>query len=309
MAAVADAKEPVKVKDDETLFTDSQYLYLALSYLNQSEHHPVEKLQTVSGMDITITPDMRKRLSALLPDEAMPQGDYLRLSDDKEFCMEEMKKSMQNNMAETAWPKVQYLWKLHPIFAWLNDKSGLLYGRGEAPIVGIPERMSPEEMIFVMTGSIPNKRSTPLVDEWFALGYENGKYTRSYTMNELLSHTGFRNTSIPNTQALTAEDIQQAKDLLPDAVEQAGRYLDGYYQSYQKRITPLLDEEIDKLTELESRHKDYQLSIAGSERKKSEQERMVDELFNKFSTWVTDSMSIQNNPYIRVIAVMKGVAK
>ncbi len=309
MAAAADAKEPVKVKDDETLFTDSQYLYLALSYLNQSEHHPVEKLQTVSGMDITITPDMRKRLSALLPDEAMPQGDYLRLSDDKEFCMEEMKKSMQNNMAETAWPKVQYLWKLHPIFAWLNDKSGLLYGRGEAPIVGIPERMSPEEMIFVMTGSIPNKRSTPLVDEWFALGYENGKYTRSYTMNELLSHTGFRNTSIPNTQALTAEDIQQAKDLLPDAVEQAGRYLDGYYQSYQKRITPLLDEEIDKLTELESRHKDYQLSIAGSERKKSEQERMVDELFNKFSTWVTDSMSIQNNPYIRVIAVMKGVAK
>ena len=51
-------------------------------------------------MEVTVTPDMRKRLTALLPDEAMPQGDYLRLSDDKEFCMGEMKRSMQNNMAK-----------------------------------------------------------------------------------------------------------------------------------------------------------------------------------------------------------------
>ena len=161
MAASADTSEPVKVKNDETLFSDTDYLYLAMSYLNQSESHPVEKLQFVSGMEVTVTPDMRKRLMALLPDEAMPQGDYLRLSDDKEFCMGEMKRSMQNNMAETAWPKVQYLWKQHPLFTWVNDKGGLLYGRGEAPFVGIPDKMKPEETIFIVTGSIPNKRSTP----------------------------------------------------------------------------------------------------------------------------------------------------
>lgn len=43
------------------------------------------------------------------------------------------------------------------------------------------------------------------------------------------------------------------------------------------------DEELDKLAELETRHKYYQLSLFESERKKSEQERMVDELFDKFT--------------------------
>ena len=309
MAASTENAEPAKVKKDETLFSDIDYLYLSMGYLNQSESHPVQKLQSVSGLEVTVTPDMRKRLKALLPDEAMPQGDYLRLSDDKEFCMAEMKRSMQNNMAETAWPKVQYLWKLHPLFSWVNDKGGLLYGRGEAPIVGIPDRMKPEETIFIVTGSIPNKRSTPLVDEWFAMCFENGKYVKSLTMNEMLNHTGFRNTRIPNSGSLSEEDIRQAQALLPDVVERAREYLNGYYRDYQSRINPLLDEEIDKLAELEARHKDYQLSLFESERKKSEQERMVDELFNKFTTWVTDTMSIQNNPYIRIIAVMKGAAK
>ena len=309
MAASTEDAEPAKVKKDETLFSDIDYLYLSMGYLNQSESHPVERLQSVSGLEVTVTPDMRKRLKALLPDEAMPQGDYLRLSDDKEFCMAEMKRSMQNNMAETAWPRVQYLWKLHPLFSWVNDKGGLLYGRGEAPIVGIPEKMKPNETIFVVTGSIPNKRSTPLVDEWFALSYENGKYVKSLSMNEMLTHSGFRNTKIPNSNSLTEEEICEAQDLLPDVVEQAKKYLNGYYESYQNRINPLLDEEIDKLAELEARHKDYQLSLFESERKKSEQERMVDELFNKFTTWVTDTMSIQNNPYIRIIAVMKGVSR
>ena len=309
MAASTEDAEPVKVKKDETLFSDIDYLYLSMGYLNQSESHPVEKLQSVSGLEVTVTPDMRKRLKALLPDEAMPQGNSLRLSDDKEFCMAEMKRSMQNNMAETAWPKVQYLWKLHPVFSWINDKDGLLYGRGEAPIVGIPGRMKPWETIFVVTGSIPNKRSTPLVDEWFALKFENGNYVKSLSMNEMLSYTGFRNTRIPNSGSLSEEEIRQTQNLLPDVVKQAKKYLNGYYQSYQDRINPLLDEEIDKLAELEARHKDYQLSLFESERKKSEQERMVDELFNKFTTWVMDTMSIQNNPYIRIIAVMKGVSR
>ena len=160
-----------------------------------------------------------------------------------------------------------------------------------------------------MTGSIPNKRSTPLVDEWFALKFENGNYVKSLSMNEMLSYTGFRNTRIPNSGSLSEEEIRQTQNLLPDVVKQAKKYLNGYYQSYQDRINPLLDEEIDKLAELEARHKDYQLSLFESERKKSEQERMVDELFNKFTTWVMDTMSIQNNPYIRIIAVMKGVSR
>ena len=300
---------PVQLKSDDTLFSDIDYLNQAFTYLNRTESHPVERLHDESGLEIKITPDMRKRLNALLPEEAMPQGDYMRLSDDKAFCMKEMKRSMQNNMAETAWPKVQYLWKLHPIFTWVNDKGGLLYGRGEAPIVGLPDVMKESEIIFIVTGSIPNKKSTPLVDEWFGLVYEDGKYQESLTMDKVLKRTCFRNVNIPNTNALTEERVIDAEKLLPDVVEHAKKHMQLFYKQYSERMGPLLDEELDKLASLEEKHKDYQLSLIENERKKSEQERRVDELFDKFSNWVTDTLSIQNNPYIRIIAVLKGVSK
>ena len=309
MAASEEDYAPVQVKSDETLFSDIDYLNQAFAFLNHSESHPVTRLQEVSGLEVMITPDMRKRLNALLPEEAMPQGDYLRLSDDKDFCMAEMKRSMQNNMAETAWPKVQYLWKLHPLFTWVNDKAGLLYGRGEAPIIGLPDVLKSTETVFIVTGSIPNKRSTPLVDEWFGLIYENGSFKGSLSMNEVLRKTNLRNTNIPNCNALTDADVQKASALLPDVVEHAKEYLHGYFQQYETRMNPLLDEELEKLTKLESRHRDYQLSLFESERKKSEQERMVDELFDKFTRWVTDTLSIQNNPYIRIVTVLKGVSR
>ena len=307
MAAAAADSVPVKVKSEDTLYSDIDYLYNAMTYLNINESHPVSKMETVSGIEISITPDMRRRFNALIPEEAMPAGDYLRLSDDKEFCMAEMKRSMQNTMAETAWPKTQFLWKLHPIFSWVNDKSGLLFGRGEAPILALPEKIKSDETIYIVTGSIPNKKSTPLVDEWFGLEYQNNTFVKAYTMNEIIQRTGLGRSNIPNTNCITAAVMNEATSLLPDVVQQAKKYIAQFFDKYQERMIPLIDEEIDKLATLEEKHRDYQLSLFENERKRSEQERKVDELFDKFTAWVTDTLSIQENPYIRIIAVIKGV--
>ena len=239
----------------------------------------------------------------------MPQSDVLRLSNDKAYCMAEMKRSMSSCLAETAWPKVQYLWKLHPLFQWVNDKAGLLYGRGVAPVVGLQDRLKANETIFLLTGSIPNRRSTPLVDEWFGLLYDETQFVRSMSMNEVLKQTGFRSTNIPNTGSLTEQDIRKTEELRRDAVKQAGEYMQKCYKEYKDRMDPLLNEELDKLSDLEKRHKAYQMSLFESERKKSEQERMVDALFERFVAWVSDSLEIENSPYIRIVAVLKGVAK
>ena len=308
MSMPDDETVPPKTVDDETLYTDIDYLYSALRYLNATGEYPVEKLGTVSGLDITVMPDMYKRLYALVPKEALPENGHLRLSDDKAFCMAEMKRSMQNNMAETAWPKVQYLWKLHPIFNWINDKGSLLYKRNEAPFIEVPGKMQPGETIFIVTGSIPNLKSTPLVDEWFGLSYVNGKFSQVYTMEELIQKTGLANRNLPNARAATQEEIQTASNLLQDAVEQAKAYLGIRYEEYQQRMNPQIDEEITKLAKLEDKHKGViQLSLFESERKRSEKERQVDELFDKFTNWVRESLTIQDNPYIRIIAAIKGV--
>lgn len=209
-----------EIVSDETLFSDMDYLYQALTYLNQTENHSVERLKTVSGLDIRLTPDMERRLKALVPEEALPQGETLRVSDDKAFCMEQMRSSMQKNMDESAWPTTQYLWKLHPVLSWVNDKASLLFKRDEAPVLGIPGALKAGESIYVVTGSMPNLKSTPLVDEWFGLLYQDGNdifivgdsHQRIYRNYPTLSKCGINvrgRSSILKINYRTTEEIRK----------------------------------------------------------------------------------------------------
>ena len=301
------AQEESRTVEDETLYSDLDYLTRALDYLNQGEGHPYERFQAVSGLSITLTEDMTRRLAALMPEEVLPKEGVLRLSDDKSYCMEQMYSSMQKNMDENTWPQVQYLWKLHPILTWVNDKAGVLFQRGEAPILSIPDAMPKGEMIFIVSGSIPNRKSTPLVDEWFGLSYRDGHFDRTMDMEEIIQKAGLRRDRIPNRGETGQAVVDDAMRLRGDAVEQAQRYLDGKYDAYKKRSDPLLNEELDKLNDLWKRHHEYyQLTLSEQRRRLEAKERSVDALFNEFVDWVQDTMEIERNPYIRIAAVLTG---
>ena len=301
--------EKSKTVSDETLFTDIDYLSQALFYLNQNESYPVDKLSAVSGLDIKITEEMRRRLRALVPEEALPQGDTLRLSDDTAFVMDEMRRSMQNNMADTAWPKTQYLWRQHPIFDWVNDKAGLLFNRGQAPVIGIPEKLSIDETIFVISGSIPNQKSTPLVDEWFGMVYQDNQYVETIDMHEVIRRTGIRSINLSNIDAITQDDVCAAEQLRGNAVMHAREFLGRKFREYQNRMNPLLDEEVEKLIALQEKHHEYyRMTFSEQGRKLEEKSRGVDKLFEEFISWVTETLTIQDNPYIRIIAVLTGVS-
>lgn len=85
---------------------------------------------------------------------------------------------------------------------------------------------------------------------------------------------------------------------------------DEHYMRYQTGMSPLLDEEVDKLIALQERHKEYyQMTLFEHERKLQEQERRVDELFEQLMNWVKETLTIQNNPYIRVVSVLMGVSQ
>jgi len=307
MMGSAGVNAPVNVAENKTLFKDINYLRSAMSFFSSSQRLPMHNLQTVEGVELEITPDLKRRLSALLPDEAMPSNDCLRLSPDKQFCMDEMTRSMQNTMAETAWPKTQYLWSLHPIFEWINDKAGLLFGRNEAPLIGVSGLNPLNDFIFIVAGTIPNRKSTPVVDAWFGLRFTKGQFTSELTMEQVIDKTGFGRVDTPNQNNLTETNRKDAADLLETVVAQAKNTLSRYCSDYQKVIDPQINEELDKLSELEGRHKEYQLSLFESDRKKSEQERKVEEIFTTFTEWVKDTLEIENNPYLRIVAVLMGV--
>ncbi|MED4600211.1 DEAD/DEAH box helicase [Paenibacillus validus] len=307
MQGASSDEEPPTVVNEETLYGDKDYLQNALLYFSQTEQNPVQELQTVTGLEITVTPELNRRLKAVLPVEALPKADFMRLSPDKQFCMDEMKRSMQNNMEDTAWPQTQYLWPLHPIFEWVNDKAGLLYGRGEAPIVGLSGKLSENEFLYIVAGTIPNRKSTPVVDEWFGLRYVDGRFTEELTMEQLIAMSGFGRSDTPNRNRLSEASRETAQALLPSVVFQAQKVLKRYSEEYRNRINPEISAEIDKLSALEERHKDYQLSLFEDDRRKSAKEREVERIFNEFTEWVRDTLEIKDNPYLRIIAVLTGV--
>ena len=293
--------------DDETLFTDKQYLIKALSYINKSEQHPLRQLSEISGVDVMLTEDMRRRLSAVIPEEAMPSGEILRLSDDKRYIMQEMRKSMQNSIDNAAWPDAQYLWAIHPVISWLNDKTGLLIGRGEAPVIGVKNFMQSNESIFIVEGSMPNERSAALVDDMFGVRYVDGKFAEFLDINAVVNKTKINSELLANEQNVTDEMISALSEQLEDVVAKAKEKLAESYRMYKESTDPLIDAEVDKLAELEEKHRDYQLSLFTDERRKSEAERRVDELFDSFTKWVKETLDIRNNPYIRIITVLTGV--
>lgn len=308
MAGSTEAKLSVNVSEEDTLFTDVDYVKTAIPYFGKNGSSTVHKLQTVTGVEISISDELRRRLAALLPDEAMPSEDYLRLSPDKEFVMSEMVRSMQNNLSETAWPKTQFLWKLHPLFTWINDKSGLLFGRNEAPIIGVANSLKTEDIIFIMAGTIPNRKSAPVVDEWFGLHYRDKMLIDELNMNDVLTRSRLSRNDLPNQNLVTTQQVQNATALLQDAVMDAGKILNRHYEKCRNDTSPKIDAELDKLAALEERHVGYQLSLFEDERRRNESVRTIEKIFNSFVDWVRDTLEIENNPYIQVIAVLTGVS-
>jgi superfamily II DNA or RNA helicase len=307
MSGSADSHSQPTVHHDETLFRDIDYLKTAVTYFAQSDRHPIHDLQTVEGVEIEITPDLQRRLDVVLPDEIKPRENYLQLSPDKSFCMSEMRRSLQNSMSETAWPTVQYLWPLHPIFEWINDKAGLLFKRNETPLIGVTGTLPTADCVFIVAGTIPNRKSTPVVDEWFGLQFSGGKYIKSLAMEKVIATTGYGRTDMPNRNNIPAAIASAAQSLVPTAVAQARIIMSEHCAEYRARIDPKLNEELDKLIELQGRHKETIEQLSLFERQKSEKEREVDRIFEEFTDWVKDTLEIEDVPYLRIIAAIVGV--
>ncbi len=269
------------------------------------------EMSGTKGIEIKLTDNVKKKIRKVMPEEAMPSDDYLRLSTDKEFCMKDMQRCMQNALAEEAWPRTQYLWKLHPIYNWIEDKAGIFFKRSEVPVLGVPESMSKDEMIFIVAGLIPNRKSTPVVDEWFGVSFKNNRFEKVLSMTEVIQQAHL-NRDLPNQQRLSEEQIAAGQNLLQEVVDEASKVMQEKCSEYKSEVEPYIDEELARLLELENRHKDAQLSIfdlgiKGMERKKSEKEREIEKIFADFSDWERDTLEIENNPYIRIIAVVTGV--
>ena len=285
-----------------------------LAYCEQALHRlsrgaPGLSFDVGSG---TLTLDAPKDLQhrfRQFPREVRPEHWRFRLTTDRRRMGEAIAESRRD---ETAWPKVHYLWRLNPVVGWLNDRMLAAFGRHEAPVMAGVAGLAADEAVFVLSGVVPNRKSHPLVHEWVAVTFRGRECDRVERFEALLERTGLGRDPIPNRG--NRHDVAALQSLLPDAVDWAKEWLDEHRQTFEAKINEKLNRELEALEELRTRRV-QQLELwlersprgeAFKGRQRSTGEREIKQIFSDYLGWVEDTMTLERQPYIKVVCVLAG---
>lgn len=300
------SKSQEKIRSMPTLYTDDyQYLKEAIGYLRQTETLQADFIDNEQQVILTATKELKHRLRYTLPREVWPDDDTFVLSADRDDIQAEIKRSRKD---EKAWPRKHYLWQHNPILEWLNDKVVAGFGRHEAPVLTLQGVLAQKETVIILSGLVPNRKGHPLVHRWFGVTFKGSQFQQVEELEGLLARTGLGKKQLPNP--LKDIDSDSLKALLPEAVKQAKHYMTVRRKAFEDEINPKLQVHLDNLDRLKGKQI-KQLELFYMEKrqlnKKEQERREIDRIFKEFWTWVEDTMSTEDNPFIQVIAVLKGV--
>lgn len=288
--------------------SEFDYATEALDHIRKSLPMQMTPYREARRIELTAPEELRDRFR-FLPAEVRPEDGAFVLSEDRDAIQEEIKRSRKD---ETAWPNIHHLWPLNPVVEWLNDKVLASFGRHEAPVITLGDVLPAGEVIFLMSGLIPNKKSHPVLHDWFGVVFADGGRPVISDFTTVMKRTGLGSQALPNR----GEPIDTARlaALLPDAVNEARRHMSERRAEYKKHMDAKLNERLDRLeelrrrqyAELEKRVADARRSEKTAEAARSRERREIDQVFDDYVEWVSETMEIEDAAYIRVVAALKG---
>jgi ERCC4-related helicase len=295
-----------RTKTMPSLYTDDfHYLKEAIGYLKQSETLQSEFVDVDQQVILTATKDLKHRLRYILPREVWPGDDTFVFSSDRDVIQKEIKRSRKD---ENAWPRIHYLWQHNPVLEWINDKVVAGFGRHEAPVLSLQGALSAGDIVFILSGLIPNLKGHPLVHRWFGVTFQHGTFQKIETFEKILIRTGLGKKSFPNRGE--SIDIESIRSVLSVAIKQARQYMSEERKTFEDTINKKLNEQLNALERLKGKHHE-QLELFYMDKKqvsrKDQEKREIDRKFDESIKWVEDTMTTEDNPFIQVIAVLKGV--
>ncbi len=299
---------------------DFQFFKEAIDFIRRDQPVQVEFDAEKQFITLTAPKELRHRLQ-FLPREILPEDGQFALTTDRALIQKEIKRCRTNSRTDQEdelkrekqrWPEMTLLWEQHPILNWVNDKVVAAFGRHEAPVLSLAGCLKPDEAIFLVSGLIPNLKSHPLIHRWFGLRFRNGKFADVLEFADVLKYTRLHEKRYPN--ANRPIDLIAFKELLPAVVAKARERMSQCRAEYVERITPQLSEHTARLNELRNKRFDQlelrfasEVQLSPRQLNKKERERReIEKIFNEWQTWVVDTMKTEDNPYIRIVAVLKG---
>jgi superfamily II DNA or RNA helicase len=292
-----------------SLFNDDYaYVELGIRYLRQFGPIQADLYPDEKRIDLTSNTELKSRFR-FFPREIWPDDGLFILSANKDSIQKEIKRSRKD---DKAWPRLHYLWELNPVVDWINDKLHAAFGRHEAPVLELPSVLEPDETIFLMSGLIPNRKSHPLVHRWFGVCFQNGQPSTVRPFEAVIEKTGLGSKTFPNPNNKIALDRIKAK--LPEAIKKAKDWMHQRRLEFENEINDKLNEHMTALDRLRKKqHYQLELDFEGSRQhakvvhsRKEQKRRRIDKIFDTYLDWIEDTMTTEDNPYIQVVAVLKG---
>ena len=299
-ASVSTQKEEM-FGDSPSLFTDDlSYATHALKYIEEYQHSLDIRYESDRiELHASKLEDLQYRFK-MLPKEVVPQNWHFILSSDLETINQEIKNSRKS---ESAWPNIHYLWEQHPLLEWIKDKLLSNFDRLQAPLLKL-NTLDENETIYLISGLIPNKKAQPLIYEWVGVHFVDDKFSSILSFSELLEKTQLGKKKFPNRK--DEIDVSKFTKILPMAIDKAKSHIENKREKFDDETSTKLLEQLEALDRLKEQHLGQLELDVGQDSKKLEKQREIEKIFKDYHHWIKESMEIERQPYMQVIALFVG---
>jgi len=242
-----------------------------------------------------------------LPPEAKPKrGEFYKLTTDKDLVQRSIEKARKK---KGEWPEFQILYDLHPIVKVLMNKIEANIDKDVALVVKT-EKIPTKTSWFIFHGQIANNLGQSVLSEFFAIGLnEDGSFIHVTHFDEFI--TKYKLDVQLINENITSDDLNRIKNVLPDAISNAKMfYLDPKQETIKLKLENKRDEYEKKLREWENLSKE-QLALEFEDKtmtiftrtSKEKKEKLIETILSDKSQFYKDMTSLDNNPYIKLLAV------
>ncbi len=288
---------------------DLSYCETALHYL--SEEHPLLNFTSdreAGSLELDAPEDLRFKFS-YYPREVLPANHRFQLTTDEAAMQQAIENSRRD---EETWPRKHYLWRQNPVVEWLNDRMLASFGRHEAPVLAGVQGLGSSEAVYAFSGIQPNRKSHPLVCEWCAVIFEDGDYRECVPLEEVLNRTGLNRGSVPNRGS--EADFDTLKAAVPEAVDRATLWIRPRSDDFESEINKQLERELADLESLKTRQLEHVTARIAQSRAAEglkrgqllKKRKEIEDLFGEYLEWVQDTMTLETEPWLRLLCVMTG---
>jgi len=297
--------------EDPTSFYDDEFEYMGAALRHLNEHKGAgldfDLYDEDQSVRLTASDEIKERFKRL-PDEAWPEDDVFLLSGDPDEVQQSI---VDARKEERGWPRVQYLWRLHPLSQWAGDKVVANFQRNEAPVLPL-STLGTEETIVLCSGNVPNRKGQPVVNEWMGVRFWKDLEPKVIPLEDVLEETKLDSRRLSNPAPDV--DLKALEDLVPPAVEAARNWMEARRDEKNAQLNEKLDRYLERLIELREEHErqleckydDTDRPDVIVQQEKEKKRREIERTFKEFAEWAKDTMDTEEQAYIQVIAVLTG---